>query len=316
MGSTREAYGQALAMLGEKYDYHVFDADLSKATQTIHFAKKYPQRFHDMGIAEGNMFGYSAGFASCGATVFASTFAMFAAGRAYEQIRNSIAYPNLNVKIGATHGGVLIGADGGSHQCVEDISLMRTLPHMTVLYPADTEETYRCVEAAIRHPGPVYLRFGRAETPEIYGKKYVCKFEIGKGTVLKDGKDACIIAAGDMVSRGLEAVEALRKEGYSVALVDMASIKPIDKELICHFARRTGAIVTGEDHSIIGGLGSAVAEVLVKDKPVPMEMVGIQDHFGRSGSPADLEKYFHITSEDLVKAVKKAMGRKEQHEKN
>ena len=224
MNSTREAYGQALAELGEKYPIYVFDADLSKATQTVHFAKKFPERFTNMGIAESNMIGYAAGYAACGATVFASTFAEFAAGRAYDQIRNSVAYPHLNVKIAATHGGVLIGADGGSHQCVEDLALMRAIPGMVVLCPADTEETRRCVEAAILYDGPVYLRFGRMGTPEIYENGKTCTFEIGKGTVVEDGTDVTLIAVGDMVSRAAEAAKKLSEEGISAAVIDMAAV--------------------------------------------------------------------------------------------
>lgn len=310
MNSTREAYGQALVELGEKYSFYVFDADLSKATQTVHFAKKFPERFTNMGIAEGNMMGYAAGYAACGETVFASTFAAFAAGRAYDQIRNSIAYPHLNVKIAATHGGVLIGADGGSHQCIEDIALMRAVPGMVVMCPADTAETKACVEAAIQYDGPVYLRFGRLGTPEVFEHGLACKFAIGKGTVIKDGADVTLIAVGDMVSRAQAASEQLAKEGISAAVIDMASIKPVDEALIMEYAKKTGCIVTAEDHNIMGGLGGAVSEVLVKNDPVPLEMVGLKDQFGRSGTPEDLAEYFSLTADAIALAAKKAVARK------
>lgn len=308
MLSTREAYGLALAALGEKYDFYVLDADLAKATQTIQFAKKYPDRFLDMGIAEGNMMNFAAGMSSCGKPVFASTFAAFAAGRAYDQIRNGIAYPNCNVKIGATHGGVLIGADGGSHQCIEDIALMRAIPNMVVLYPCDAKETNACVEAALRYEGPVYLRFGRLPSPEVYAGEV--DFTIGRGDVLRDGADVTLIAAGDMVSRCLEAAEKLAAEGIQAAVINMASIKPIDAELICRYAEKTGCIVTAEDHNVKGGLGGAVAEVVVGNRPVPMEFVGIRDQFGRSGSPAELAEQYQLTAESVVAAAKRAIAKK------
>ena len=307
MNSTREAYGQAIAELGDRYSFYVFDADLSKATQTVHFAKKFPERFTNMGIAEANMMGYAAGYAACGAAVFASTFAEFAAGRAYDQIRNSIAYPHLNVKIAATHGGVLIGADGGSHQCVEDIALMRAIPGMVVMCPADTTETKMCVEAALQYSGPVYLRFGRLGTPEIFENGLECSFAIGKGTVVKDGSDVTLIAAGDLVSRASAAAEQLSREGISAAVLDMASIKPIDEELIIKYAKKTGRIVTAEDHNVMGGLGGAVSEVLVKNYPVRQEMIGLQDQFGRSGTPEDLAEYYGLTAERIVEAAKKLL---------
>lgn len=310
MSSTREAYGQALVDLGRKYPFYVFDADLSKATQTVHFAKAFPERFTNMGIAENNMIGYAAGFAASGATVFASSFAMFTAGRSYEQIRNSIAYPHLNVKIAATHGGVLIGADGGSHQCVEDLSLMRTIPGMVVMVPADTLETYKCVEAAILHDGPVYLRFGRLSSPEIYSVPEDCAFQIGKGTVLKEGEDVTLMGIGDMVSRCLEASKLLEKENIHATVIDMASIKPIDEALIKKYAQKTGCVVTAEDHNVIGGLASAVSEVLTRNEPVPLEAIGLQDVFGRSGSPEDLGEFYHLTVEDIKNAALKAISRK------
>ena len=298
----------ALADLGEKYDFFVLDADLAKATQTVKFKNKFPERFLDMGIAEANMMEFAAGMSTCGTPVFASTFAAFAAGRAYDQVRNGIAYPNCNVKIGATHAGVLIGADGGSHQCVEDIALMRVIPNMTVLCPCDVRETYACVKAALEMNGPVYLRFGRLGTPEVYTEDL--NFEIGKGTVISDGSDVTLIAIGDMVSRSIEAAKQLAAEGISAAVIDMASIKPIDEALIVSYAEKTGCIVTAEDHNVIGGLGGAVSEVLVRNKPVVQEFVGIQDCFGRSGSPDELGKKYHITADDIAAAAKKAVSRK------
>lgn len=308
MLSTREAYGHALVDLGYKYDFYVLDADLSKATQTVQFAKKFPERFLNMGIAESNMMDFAAGISTCNVPVFASTFAAFAAGRAYDQIRNGIAYPNCNVKIGATHGGVLIGADGGSHQCIEDISLMRTIPNMTVLVPCDEEETYACVKAALEMNGPVYLRFGRVATPVVY-KKGTLNFTIGKGQVVRDGTDVTLIAIGDMVSRTVEAAKQLEKEGINAAVLDMASIKPFDSELITAYAKKTGCIVTAEDHNVVGGLGSTVAEVLVKYWPTPMEFVGVQDVFGRSGSPAELAEYYGLTAQKIVEKAKKVIKR-------
>lgn len=302
MLSTREAYGLALAELGERYDFFVLDSDLSKATQTVHFAKKYPDRFLNMGIAECNMMGCAAGLSSCGVPVFASTFAAFAAGRAYDQVRNGIAYAHCNVKIGATHGGVLIGADGGSHQCIEDISLMRAIPGMTVLCPCDVSETNQCVEAALNLQGPVYLRFGRLGTPEVY-KSGELRFAIGKGNVLRDGSDVTIIAIGDMVSKAIEAAEMLQHKGVGAAVIDMACVKPIDEALIVEFARKTGFVVTAEDHNVLGGLGGAVAEVLAKSCPTKMAMVGVQDRFGCSGSPAELADCYGLTARSICDAV-------------
>lgn len=311
MSSTREAYGAALTELADKYEFFVFDADLSKATQTVHFAKKYPGRFTDMGIAECNMMGYAAGYAASGAVVFASTFAAFAAGRAYDQIRNSIAYPNLNVKIAATHGGVLIGADGGSHQCVEDLALMRAVPNMTILYPADTTETKKCVEEAIQYKGPVYLRFGRLDSPEIYTGNRVCRAGIGKGTLVNEGQDITIVAVGDLVSRALETARIMEKDGISADVIDMASVKPMDEDLLLESVKKTGCVVTAEDHNVLGGLGGAVSEVLSKKYPVPVEMIGIQDEFGCSGKPEELAEYYELTSKNIVDAVYKVIKRKE-----
>lgn len=308
MLSTREAYGLALAALGEQYDFYVLDADLSKATQTVQFAKKFPDRFLNMGIAEGNMMNFAAGMSSCGKPVFASTFAAFAAGRAYDQIRNGIVYPNCNVKIGATHGGVLIGADGGSHQCVEDLALMRAIPGMVVLCPCDTMDTNACVEAALKYEGPVYLRFGRLPSPDVYAEPV--SFEIGKGDVIRDGTDVTLIAVGDMVARCVQAAESLAAEGICAAVINMASVKPIDAALICRYAEKTGCIVTAEDHNVKGGLGGAVAEVLAASKPVPVEFVGIQDVFGRSGEPSELAEVYGLTGETIAAAARKAISRK------
>lgn len=302
MVSTRQAYGQALVEYADRYDYFVLDADLSKATQTVHFAKRYPGRFVDMGIAESNMMGFAAGLSTCGTPVFASTFAVFAAGRAFDQVRNSIAYANCNVKIGATHGGVMIGADGGSHQCIEDLALMRAIPGMCVLCPADAKETFACVEAALKHYGPVYLRFGRFETPDLYTEND-CAFTIGKGTVLRDGTDTAIIATGEMVYQALLAGQELQNLGVSAAVIDMASIKPIDEELIIKYAEKTGYLVTIEDHNVLGGLGGAVAETLVKRCPVRMDRLGVQDCFGRSGEPLELAEAYGLNCETIVRTV-------------
>ena len=306
--ATRESYGNALAELGEKYDIVVLDADLSKSTKTEVFKKKFPDRFINMGIAEQNMMSTAAGLASCGKIVFASSFAMFAAGRAFEQIRNSIAYPNLNVKIGATHAGISVGEDGATHQCLEDIGIMRTIPNMVIINPADDVEARAAVKAAADHNGPVYLRFGRLGVPVIYGDDY--KFELGKGVTLKDGSDVTIFATGLMVEASLSAAEALSEQGISARVVNIHTIKPIDREIIVNAARETGAVVTCEEHNVIGGLGSAVAEVLCEEHPVPMVRVGVKDCFGKSGVPAQLLKDYGLIAEDVAEAAKKAMAKK------
>ena len=306
--ATRESYGNALAELGEKYDIVVLDADHSKSTKTEVFKNKFPERFINMGIAEQNMMSTAAGLASCGKIVFASSFAMFAAGRAFEQIRNSIAYPNLNVKIGATHAGISVGEDGATHQCLEDIGIMRTIPNMVIINPADDVEARAAVKAAADHNGPVYLRFGRLGVPVIYGDDY--KFELGKGVTLKDGSDVTIFATGLMVEASLSAAEALSEQGISARVVNIHTIKPIDREIIVNAARETGAVVTCEEHNIIGGLGSAVAEVLCEEYPVPMVRVGVKDCFGKSGVPAQLLKDYGLTAEDVAEAAKKAMAKK------
>ena len=300
-----------MAELGAEYDFYVLDADLSKATQTVKFKEKYPERFIDMGIAEANMFGYAAGLSTCGIPVFASTFAVFAAGRAYDQIRNSIAYPKCNVKIGATHAGVLIGADGGSHQCVEDIALMRTVPNMTVLCPSDTVQTKACVKAALQYNGPVYMRFGRLGTPDIYDADREFEFQIGKGYTVREGTDVTIVAVGDLVSVSLRAAEILKQKGIDARVIDMASIKPIDERLLLDCAAKTGCFVTAEDHNVMGGLGGAVSEVLAKKHPCPVEMVGLQDTFGRSGDPKELAALFGFDSDAVVRAVEAVINRKE-----
>lgn len=308
--ATRESYGTALAQLGDKYDIVVMDADLSKSTKTEMFKKKFPERFINTGIAEGNMMAVAAGIASTGKTVFASSFAMFAAGRAFEQIRNSICYPHLNVKIGATHAGISVGEDGATHQCLEDIGIMRTLPGMVIINPADHVEAMAAVEAAIKHDGPVYLRFGRLAVPQIFDEN-TYSFELGKGVWLADGTDATIVATGLMIPYALEARELLKNDGINAAVVNIHTIKPIDREIIAEAARKTGAIVTAEEHNIMGGLGSAVAEVLCEICPVPMRRIGTQDVFGRSGKPAELLKLYHMTAEDIAESVKKVIEMKQ-----
>ena len=307
--ATRESYGMALAELGEKYDIVVMDADLSKSTKTDTFKKKFPERFINTGIAEGNMINVAAGLASTGKIVFASSFAMFAAGRAFEQIRNGVAYPHLNVKIGATHAGISVGEDGATHQCLEDIGIMRTIPGMIIINPADHYEAMAAVEAAVKYDGPVYLRFGRLAVPQIFDETNY-KFELGKGVVLAEGKDATIIATGLMVPYALEARELLMKEGIDAEVINIHTIKPIDSELIEKTARKTGAIVTAEEHNVIGGLGSAVAEVLCETYPVPMMRVGTKDVFGKSGKPAQLFEEYGLTAENIAENVKKAISLK------
>ena len=307
--ATRQSYGDALAALGEEFPIIVLDADLSKSTKTDVFKKKFPERFFNMGIAEANMMSTAAGLASCGKTVFASSFAMFAAGRAFEQIRNSICYPNLNVKIGATHAGISVGEDGATHQCLEDIGIMRTLPNMIIINPADDVEAKAAVRAACEHNGPVYLRFGRLGVPVVFDEN-TYKFQIGKGSVLAQGSDVTLIATGLMVEMALKAKELLSNQGISAQVVNIATIKPIDKDLIAKCASETGAVVSCEEHNIIGGLGSAVAEVLCETTPVPMERVGTKDVFGKSGKPAELFEEYGLTPEAIAEAAKNAISRK------
>ncbi len=307
--ATREAYGNALAEFGEKYDFVVLDADLAAATKTGVFKKKFPERFFDCGIAEGNMVTVAAGIASTGKIPFVSTFAMFAAGRAFEQVRNSVGYPHLNVKIGATHAGITVGEDGATHQCLEDIGTMRTIPGMVIINPADAVEARAAVEAAIKYEGPVYLRFGRLAVP-VFNDPASYKFELGKGIELCDGKDVTIIATGIMVDMAVKAAEALKAEGISARVINIHTIKPIDREIIVKAAKETGAIVTAEEHNVIGGLGSAVAEVVCEEHPVPVVRVGVEDQFGRSGKVPALLELYGLTPENIAAKAKKAIGLK------
>ncbi len=307
--ATRDAYGNTLIELGKKYDnLFVLDADLAKATKTESFKKAFPDRFIDCGIAEANMMGIAAGLASAGNIVFASSFAMFAAGRAFDQVRNSIGYPHLNVKIGATHAGLSVGEDGATHQCNEDIALMRTIPGMTIINPADAVEAQLAVEAAAKTEGPFYLRFGRLAVPVIYEDKY--DFQIGKGVVLADGSDVTLIATGLMVARALAAREALMEQGISARVVNIHTIKPLDNELVARCAAETGAIVTAEEHSIIGGLGSAVTEAVCQSCPVPVLRVGVEDTFGRSGPALAVLEAYGLTAERIVEKAKLAIEMK------
>jgi len=308
--ATRESYGAALAELGEKYDFLVLDADLAAATKTGVFKKKYPERFFDCGIAEGNMISVAAGIAATGKTVFASSFAMFAAGRAFEQVRNSIGYPHLNVKIGATHAGITVGEDGATHQCNEDIALMRTIPGMTIINPADACEAYAAVEAAINFDGPVYLRFGRFAVPNLTAELDGYKFEIGKSVLMKEGKDVTIVATGFMVHLAVEAAEMLAAEGISAEVINVHTIKPIDGEAIIASAKKTGAVVTAEEHSVIGGLGSAVCELLCEYAPTPVKKVGVEDKFGRSGNVPALLELYGLTAKNIAEKAKQAIANK------
>lgn len=310
MIATREAYGSALAEFGAVYEnLVVLDADLSKSTKTSTFKERFPERHINCGIAEGNMMAVAAGLATTGKVVFASSFAMFAAGRAFEQIRNSIGYPHLNVKIGATHAGLSVGEDGATHQCNEDIGLMRTIPGMVILNPADAVEARAAVEAAIKYDGPVYLRFGRLGVP-IINDTPDYKFEIGKGITLAKGKDVTIMATGLMVPEALKAKELLAADGIDARIVNIHTIKPIDRELIKTCAEETGAIVTAEEHNIIGGLGSAVAEVVCEECPVPVVRLGVEDVFGKSGPAKDVLEYFGLTAENIAEKAKKAVSLK------
>ncbi len=304
--ATREAYGNALAEFGSDSRIVVFDADLSKSTKTDTFRKKYPERFFNMGIAEGNMMVTAAGMAACGKIAFASTFAMFAAGRAFEQIRNSICYPKLNVKIGATHAGISVGEDGASHQSIEDIAIMRALPNMTVISPADAVETRHAIKAAIEHEGPVYLRLGRLNVPVIF-EEGSYNYQLGKGVTLSEGSDVTIVATGLMVHAALEAKDMLKLEGISARVINIHTIKPIDVDIIVKAARETGIIVTAEEHSVIGGLGSAVADVLSENYPVPLLKVGVQDKFGKSGKPDKLLEMYGLTAMDIYSKAKDAL---------
>ena len=306
--ATRESYGRALVEFAEKYDFLVLDADLAAATKTGMFKKKYPERFFDCGIAEGNMMCVAAGIATTGKTVFASSFAMFAAGRAFEQVRNAIGYPHLNVKIGATHAGITVGEDGATHQCNEDMALMRTIPGMTVICPADATEAYAAVEAAINTEGPMYMRFGRYAVPDLTPELIPdYKFEIGKGVVYREGTDVTIVATGYMVHLALEAADMLKEEGIDAGVINIHTVKPLDNELICEAAKRSGAIVTAEEHNVIGGLGSAVAEAVAQTYPVPVLRVGVEDSYGRSGKVPELLEIYGLTSKNIADKAKLAV---------
>lgn len=307
--ATRDAYGEVLQEIGATHpQVVVLDADLSSSTKTNQFKKVFPERHFNCGIAEQNMIGVAAGLAAAGKIPFASTFAMFAAGRAYEQIRNSVCYPCLNVKVAVTHSGLTVGEDGATHQMLEDISLMRTLPNMTVTVPADAAETKAIIRWATDYYGPVYVRMGRAKVEDVMPEN--CQFTPGKSTQLVDGQDVTLIACGVMVAAAMQAAEKLVAEGISARVINMSSIKPIDKEAIIKAARETGCLVTCEEHSIIGGLGSAVAEVVVNELPVPIEFVGVRDSFGESGTPAALLAKYGLTDNDIAAAAKRVVERK------
>jgi len=308
--ATREAYGKTLVELGKiNKDIVVLDADLAVSTKTSLFAKEFPDRFFDMGVAEQDMISTAAGLAACGKIAFASTFAVFGSGRAWEQVRMSVAYTRLNVKVVVTHAGITTGEDGASHQAIEDIAIMRVIPNMTVIVPADAVETIKVIKAAAEFHGPAYIRLSRTATPIIYENENY-DFEIGRGIAMKEGKDATIIACGLMVATSLDAAKQLEKEGISVKVVNLHTIKPLDKEIIINCAKETGAIVTAEEHNIIGGLGGAVAEVLGENYPVPMARVGIKDMFGESGKPDELLVKYGLMPENIIEAVKSVLARK------
>lgn len=305
--ATREAYGLALAELAETNpDVVALDADLAAATKSGTFKKACPERFFDMGIAEADMIGTAAGFATCGKIPFASTFAMFSTGRAFDQVRNSVCYPNLNVKVVGTHAGISVGEDGGSHQAIEDIALMRAVPNMTVVVPSDDVEARAATLAAAEYQGPMYLRMSRAASPTYHAEDF--EFVLGRGEIVREGKDVAIIACGIMVPRALEAADALAAEGIEARVVNMATIKPLDTELVLDCAKSCGRIVTVEEANVIGGLGSAVCETVCESCPVPVARVGVQDVFGKSGKPAELFEEYGLTPEAIVKAAKGLMG--------
>ena len=302
--ATRQSYGEALVELGKEHDdLVVLDADLAEATKTAIFRKEFPERHIDCGIQESDMVGIAAGLASCGKVPFCSSFAMFAAGRAYEQVRNSVGYPHLNVKIGATHAGISVGEDGATHQCLEDLALMRVIPGMVVINPADDVEAKAAVKAAYEYEGPVYLRFGRLAVPVINDRPDY-KFEIGKGYVVKEGTDVTIIATGLEVSAAIDAAELLTKDGISAEIVNIHTIKPIDKELVIKEAEKTGKVVTVEEHSVIGGLGSAVCEVLSENHPLSVKRIGVYDRFGESGPAVELLHKYKLDGEGIAEQVK------------
>ena len=301
--ATRDSYGAALAKLGAEYDnLVVLDADLAGATKTSVFQKAFPERHFDCGIAEGNMICMAAGLSTTGLVPFASSFAMFAAGRAFEQVRNSIGYPHLNVKIGATHGGISVGEDGASHQCCEDFALMRSIPGMTVICPADGVEAEAAVKAAYEMEGPVYLRFGRLAVPVFHAEDF--KFEIGKGEILRDGTDVAIIANGLLVYEAIQAGEILAEAGINAMVINMATIKPLDEELVLEAAKKCGKVITCEEHSVIGGLGEAVCAVLSEKLPTPVKRIGVNDEFGHSGPAAALLKQFGLSADHIVEVAK------------
>ncbi len=307
--ATREAYGLALAEFGADPRIVVLDAALSKSPYTVTFQKKYPERHINMGIAEGNMMTTACGLATCGKIAFASTFAIFASERACEQIRNSACYPSLNLKVCATHAGISVGEDGASHQCIEDLSIMRALPNMTVVQPCDAASTRAAIKAAIETDGPFYIRLGRLAVEDVYSADN-CPFELGRGIQLRDGRDVTIIASGLMVQEALQAAAALQEAGVSARVIDIHTIKPIDREIIIKASRETGAIVTAEEHTILGGLGGAVAEVLAEDAPCRLRRIGIADRFGKSGKPAALLAEYHLTAADIAAAAKEVLALK------
>ena len=307
--ATRESYGSELKALGaENPNIVVLDADLSGSTKTGMFAKEFPERFVNCGIAEANMACIAAGFATTGKIPFMSSFAMFAAGRCFEQIRNSIGYPHLNVKIGATHAGVTVGEDGASHQCIEDIALMRAIPGMVVMNPSDDVEARACIRAAVEHDGPVYMRFGRSAVPVINDYPEY-KFEIGKGTIVKEGKDVTIIATGVCVDSAVKAAALLAEDGIDAEIINICTIKPLDNELIAASAKKTGKVVTVEEHSIIGGLGAAVCEALAETVPTPVKRIGVQDVFGQSGTADQLMAFYGLDGQGVYKTTKEFLGK-------
>ena len=306
--ATRVSYGRALAALGEKYSFAVMDADLSGSTQTKMFADKFPERFINCGIAEQNMIGVAAGIAATGMPVFASSFAMFATGRAYEQIRNSVAHTKLDVKICASHAGVTVGEDGATHQFCEDVAVMRSIPNMVVLCPADDTEAYAAIEAILKYHGPVYCRLGRQAVPVVFDPQ-TYKFELFKAVPLTEGDDCAVFANGVMVSRALEAYELLKAEGINISVINAHTVKPLDEQTVLEYASRTRHVVTVEEHSVIGGLGSAVCELLSEKLPTPVTRIGINDAFGVSGKAGELLEYYGLSAASIVAAVKKQLGR-------
>lgn len=308
--ATRLAFGEELVEIGGREDIVVLDADLTRSTMTYLFKEKYPERHFNCGIAEANMMATAAGLATCGKTVFAATFAVFACGRAYDQVRNSIAYPQLNVKVVGSHAGLTVGEDGATHQCIEDVALMRAIPNMTVVSPADGTEARAAVRAIADYKGPVYLRLSRLAMPILFDPD-TYQFRLGKGYVMRDGSDVTLIGAGLLLHEAVKAADMLSQEGISVRLIDLATIKPIDTELIIESAQKTGAIVCVEEHNVIGGLGSAVAEVLARHYPVPIEIVGVNDQFGRSGKPTELLDLYQMSAPHIVERTKKLLKRKQ-----